>query len=151
MWRYFVLRLFISFVLFISLDRLWAQGFTDSEASDCTDPTEIAINSGGLSLISSGDYETAKIKLIGYTSGDYRIRNLKRYKHLGPKWNYQGTSKKLSKLRAAEIRQDLSVHGIDQERIEIEGKGGENMIITNPLSHQESLVNMRVEMRVFDI
>ena len=73
MWRYFVLRLFISFVLFISLDKLWAQDFTDSEARDCTDLTEI------------------------------------------------------------------------------EGRGGENMIIANPLSHQESLVNMRVEMLVLDI
>ncbi len=94
---------------------------------------------------------TAKIKLIGYTSGDYHIKNSKRYKHLGPKWNYRGTSKKLSKLRAAEIREYLSKHGIDQDRIEIEGRGGENMIIAHPLSNRENLVNMRVEMLILEI
>jgi len=59
MWRYFVLRLFISFVLFISLDKLWAQDFTDSEARDCTDLTEIEGRGGRehdyrQSFISSG-------------------------------------------------------------------------------------------------
>ena len=95
--------------------------------------------------------ESAKIKLIGYTSGDYRIRNMKRYEHLGPKWNFQGSSKKLSRLRAAEIQEYLFEQGVSKERIEIEGRGGKNMIIAHPLSNQESLINMRVEMLILDI
>jgi len=94
---------------------------------------------------------TAKIKIVGHTSGDYHIRNSKRYEHLGPKWSYRGTSKKLSKLRAAEVRNHLLKNGIEDGRIEIQGMGGENMIITNPISNKESMVNMRVEMLILEI
>jgi len=49
------------------------------------------------------------------------------------------------------VREYLMSAGINPERIVAKGYGGDKMIIPNPITYEESLVNMRVEIVILEI
>ena len=94
--------------------------------------------------------EHTKIEIQGHTNGSYYIKPGKQCSHLGDAWNFQGTSKKLSKYRAEAVKDYLVKDGIDAGRIFIKGIGGDKMVIGHPVTYEESLVNMRVEFLILE-
>lgn len=89
--------------------------------------------------------ESIQIEIQGHTNGDRPIRKNKAYETLGEEWNFSGTAKSLSKMRAENIKKYLIENGVDGSRLEAKGYGGERMIISNPLTIEEGQENIRVE------
>jgi len=93
----------------------------------------------------------ARVEIQGHTNGDYRVKSKSQYAHLGKEWNFSGSSVKLSKLRASAVRNYLTAHGIDAQRLSVTGLGGKYMLIEDPADRQDRLVNMRVEIVILEI
>ena len=72
----------------------------------------------------------------------------KKYTHLGEDWNFKGSSKKLSKLRAEKIKTFLIENGVSENQLQTEGYGGDKMIITKPKNMSQAMKNIRVEVIV---
>lgn len=97
------------------------------------------------------DNSQVRIEIQGHTNGDYKVKSRAEYSHLGGGWNFSGTSKKLSKLRASEVLAYLVSNGVAPERLSILGLGGQKMIIPDPDDYEDRLVNMRVEIVILEI
>lgn len=93
---------------------------------------------------------TIKIEIQGYTNGDKRIRKNKAYKKLGGEWNFDGGAKKLSRRRAAAIKEYLLLEDINPERIMTKGFGGDKMIVKRPRTMEDIQKNIRVEVRIVE-
>jgi len=89
-----------------------------------------------------------KIELSGHTNGSGKIRRNKSYKNRSEQWTFEGTSKKLSMLRADEIKRKLVKKGIDEGRIYTKGCGGDNMIIKEAKDLEAIKKNIRVEVKL---
>jgi outer membrane protein OmpA-like peptidoglycan-associated protein len=89
-----------------------------------------------------------KIELQGHTNGNNRIVKNRAYKNMGEEWNYKGSAKKLSLYRAEAIKKYLVNKGINDQRINAKGFGGDNMIIANPQTLDDIQKNVRVEVMI---
>jgi outer membrane protein OmpA-like peptidoglycan-associated protein len=89
-----------------------------------------------------------KIELAGHTNGNNKIKKNKAFKKRGLQWNFEGSSKKLSILRAEEIKQKLVKKGIDPGRINTKGYGGDKMIIKDAKTLEAIEKNIRVEITI---
>lgn len=90
------------------------------------------------------------IEIQGHTNSNRRIKRDKRYSHLGDAWNFKGSAKKLSQKRAETIKDILLQEGIEGERVQTEGYGGDRMINEDPKTMQEAMKNIRVEVHVIE-
>ena len=90
--------------------------------------------------------KNVRIEIQGHTNGDHRIAKNKAYSTLGEEWNYEGTAKNLSQLRAEAIKKYLETNGVSSDRLEAKGYGGKRPIVKNPESNEEGQYNIRVEL-----
>lgn len=96
-------------------------------------------------MLENKDYS---FEIQGHTNGNRTVKKTKRYAHLGEDWNFKGTSKKLSKLRAEKIKTFLIENGVIESQLQTEGYGGDKMIITKPKNMSQAMKNIRVEVIV---
>lgn len=90
----------------------------------------------------------AQIEVVGHTNGDRDVKRSKLSQQSGEEWNFNGTSKELSRRRAEKIRAYLVDRGIDKERVKAIGKGGSEMVVKSPTSMKEAMQNIRVEVNL---
>lgn len=95
--------------------------------------------------------ENYKIEIQGHTNGNRKIKKEKSNSHLGEEWNFKGTAKELSQLRAEKIQAYLENNGADKNKLTSKGYGGDKMIIENPKNMKEAMQNIRVEIIVVEI
>lgn len=88
------------------------------------------------------------IELAGHTNGNNRVRRNRAYKKRSEQWNFKGTSKKLSVLRAEEIKRKLVKKGVDKGRISTVGFGGDKMLIKDARTLEAIEKNVRVEVKI---
>lgn len=91
-----------------------------------------------------------KIELQGHTNGNNKLKAKKSNKNKEPQWNFSGTAKKLSLLRAEEIKSYLVSHGVNKNNIKTVGFGGDKMIVSNPKSPEALKKNARVEVVIVE-
>lgn len=91
-----------------------------------------------------------KIEIQGHTNGNRKIKKDKKYSHLGDEWNFSGSAKELSQLRAEKIKAFLAENGGNESNIIAKGYGGDKMIINNPKNMKEAMKNIRVEIVVVE-
>lgn len=87
-------------------------------------------------------------EIQGHTNGNRNIKKMQQYTHLGEEWNFKGTAKKLSKLRAEKIKAYLIKKGVVETQLQTVGYGGDQMIIDHPKNMQQAMQNIRVEVIV---
>lgn len=92
-----------------------------------------------------------RIEIRGHTASDQSIKKANPlYRDKGKAWNFTGTAQELSELRAEAVKKELNRKGIEGDRMEIRGFGGERKLIENPKNKQEEQQNMRVELRILE-
>jgi outer membrane protein OmpA-like peptidoglycan-associated protein len=91
-----------------------------------------------------------KIELQGHTNGNNKLKASKSNKNKEPQWNFSGTAKKLSLLRAEEIKSYLVTNGVNKNNIKTVGFGGDKMIVTNLKSPEALKKNARVEVVIVE-
>tara|TARA_B100000809_G_C15134616_1_gene530001 strand:- start:861 stop:2078 length:1218 start_codon:yes stop_codon:yes gene_type:complete len=96
-------------------------------------------------MLENKDYS---FEIQGHTNGNRAVKKTKRYAHLGEEWNFKGTSKKLSKLRAEKIKSFLIKNGVSENQLQTEGYGGDKMIVAKPKNMSQAMKNIRVEVIV---
>jgi len=94
--------------------------------------------------------EKIKIEIQGHTNGNNRIYKNKAYRNSGDEWNFSGSAKKLSKMRAETIKKYLILNGVNENRLIAIGYGGDRMIIKNPSTPEEGQENIRVEILILE-
>ena len=92
-----------------------------------------------------------KIQIEGHTAGNAPVTATNpAYKHLDDQWNFTGTAKKLSKLRAETVKKYLVQKGINSSRVLSTGYGASQKLIPKPKSKDENALNMRVEVKIIN-
>lgn len=92
-----------------------------------------------------------RIEIRGHTASDQSIKKANPlYRDKGKAWNFTGSAQELSELRAEAVKKELARKGIEGERMEVRGFGGERKLIENPKNKQEDQQNMRVELRILE-
>src|SRR5690606_19552168 len=94
------------------------------------------------------DNDVYYFEIQGHTNGNRTVKKAERYSHLGEEWNFSGSAKKLSKLRAEKIKSFLVNNGVDEFRLQTVGYGGDKMIIDKPKNMKQAMQNIRVEVIV---
>ena len=94
------------------------------------------------------NHPSTQIKVVGHTNGDKDVKASRFVKEEGEEWNFSGTAKELSFRRASKIKDYLTVKGIDELNIKADGKGGEEMIVKEPLHMSDAMKNIRVEITI---
>lgn len=90
-----------------------------------------------------------KIEIQGHTAGDTPVKTPDpRYRGRGKDWIFKGSAKKLSKMRAEEVKQHLVKNGISPSRMKVVGYGASRKIYENPTTDREHRMNMRVEILI---
>jgi len=87
-------------------------------------------------------------EIQGHTNGNRTVKRTEKYAHLGEEWNFSGSAKKLSKLRAEKIKLFLVNNGVEESRLQTVGYGGDKMIIDKPKNMKQAMQNIRVEVIV---
>ena len=87
-------------------------------------------------------------EIQGHTNGNKAVKKVAATAHLGEEWNYSGSAKKLSKLRAEKIKDYLVQHGVKETQIQTMGYGGDRMIVEKPKNMKQAMQNIRVEIIV---
>ena len=87
-------------------------------------------------------------EIQGHTNGNKAVKKVAKNAHLGEEWNYSGSAKKLSKLRAEKIKDYLVQHGVKETQIQTMGYGGDRMIVEKPKNMKQAMQNIRVEIIV---
>lgn len=90
------------------------------------------------------------IEIQGHTNGNRRIKKDKRFSHLDGEWNFSGTAKELSQLRAEKVKKYLEENGVNPNQMTAKGYGGDEMIVENPKNMKEAMKNIRVEIVVIE-
>ncbi len=90
------------------------------------------------------------IEIQGHTNGNRRIKKDRKFAHLDGEWNFSGTAKYLSQLRAEKVKKYLEENGINPNQMTAKGYGGDKMIIDNPKNMKEAMKNIRVEIAVIE-
>tara|TARA_B100000809_G_scaffold46738_2_gene41158 strand:- start:122 stop:1360 length:1239 start_codon:yes stop_codon:yes gene_type:complete len=89
-------------------------------------------------------------EIQGHTNGNRMVKKSKRYAHLGEDWNFKGSSKKLSKLRAEKIKTYLTKNGVSETQLRTEGYGGDREVVSKPKNMSQAMKNIRVEVIVIE-
>lgn len=89
-----------------------------------------------------------RIEIIGHTNGNKDVRAGRMVNEKGEEWNFVGSAKELSQRRAYKIVKFLEGKGIDSRIMEAKGMGGDQMIVENPSSMKEAMLNIRVEIKI---
>lgn len=92
--------------------------------------------------------EKYHFEIQGHTNGNRTVKKTKKYAHLGEEWNFSGSAKKLSKLRAEKIKLFLINNGVEESQLQTVGYGGDKMIIEKPKNMKDAMKNIRVEVIV---
>lgn len=87
-------------------------------------------------------------EIQGHTNGNRNIKETAKYANKGEDWNFTGSAKKLSKLRAEKIKDYMVEHGVKESQLQTVGYGGNRMIIDKPKNMQQAMKNIRVEVIV---
>lgn len=87
-------------------------------------------------------------EIQGHTNGNKVVKKVAKNAHLGEEWNYSGSAKKLSKLRAEKIKDYLVKNGVKEAQIQTMGYGGDRMIVEKPKNMKQAMQNIRVEIIV---
>jgi outer membrane protein OmpA-like peptidoglycan-associated protein len=87
-------------------------------------------------------------EIQGHTNGNRMVKRSKRYSHLGEDWNFKGSSKKLSKLRAEKIKTYLMKNGVPETQLQTKGYGGDREVVSKPKNMIQAMKNIRVEVIV---
>lgn len=87
-------------------------------------------------------------EIQGHTNGNKTVKKIAKNAHLGEEWNFSGSAKKLSKLRAEKIKDYLVKNGVKETQIQTIGYGGDRMIVEKPKNMKEAMKNIRVEIIV---
>ncbi len=90
------------------------------------------------------------IEIQGHTNGNRRIKKDRRFSHLNGEWNFSGTAKELSQLRAEKVKKYLEENGVNPNQMTAKGYGGDKMIVENPKNMKEAMKNIRVEIVVIE-
>lgn len=90
------------------------------------------------------------IEIQGHTNGNRRIKKDRRFAHLDGEWNFSGTAKELSQLRAEKVKKYLEENGINPNQMTAKGYGGDKMIVEHPKNMKEAMKNIRVEIVVIE-
>jgi outer membrane protein OmpA-like peptidoglycan-associated protein len=88
------------------------------------------------------------IEIQGHTNGNRRIKKDRKFAHLNGEWNFSGTAKELSQLRAEKVKKYLEENGVNPNQMTAKGYGGDKMIVDNPKNMKEAMKNIRVEIVV---
>lgn len=94
--------------------------------------------------------KTKIFEIQGHTNGNRFIKRNNKFSHLGEGWNFKGSSKKLSKLRAESIKSYLVKNGVDESQLRTLGFGGDRMVVSKPKSLKQAMKNIRVEIAVVE-
>jgi len=94
--------------------------------------------------------ENYAIEIQGHTNGNRKIKKDKKYSHLGDEWNFSGSAKELSQLRAEKIKSFLEENGANENNLVAKGYGGDKMIVEHPKNMKEAMKNIRVEIIVIE-
>lgn len=94
--------------------------------------------------------ENYAIEIQGHTNGNRKIKKDKKYSHLGDEWNFSGSAKELSQLRAEKIKSFLEENGANENNLIAKGYGGDKMIVEHPKNMKEAMKNIRVEIIVIE-
>jgi len=89
-----------------------------------------------------------RIEIQGHTNGNKDIKKVKNNPRSGEEWNFEGSARELSKLRADKLMEYLVSNGVSRKRITTVGKGGEEMIVPEPKDMKEASKNIRVEIKI---
>lgn len=116
-------------------------------------PNTYALKDGSQSELESiysfmVNHPSTGIEIIGHTNGNKDIKASKLMSEKGPEWNYSGTARGLSLERSGVIKEFLKKKGIEAVRINVVGKGGEEMIVDDPQNMRQAMKNIRVEIVV---
>lgn len=87
-------------------------------------------------------------EIQGHTNGNKTVKKTKNFANLGEEWNFKGTAKKLSKMRAEKIKTYLVENGVKETQLQTIGYGGDRMIIEKPKNMKQAMQNIRVEVIV---
>ncbi len=87
-------------------------------------------------------------EIQGHTNGNKAVKKVAKNEHLGEEWNFIGSAKKLSKLRAEKIKNYLVKNGVKETQIQTMGYGGDRMIVEKPKNMKQAMQNIRVEIIV---
>lgn len=87
-------------------------------------------------------------EIQGHTNGNKAVKTSREYEGLGEEWNFTGSAKKLSKLRAEKIKDYLVKNGVKETQIQTVGYGGDKMIVDKPKNMKQAMQNIRVEIIV---
>lgn len=87
-------------------------------------------------------------EIQGHTNGNKAVKKTREYENLGEEWNFTGSAKKLSKLRADKIKEYLVKNGVQETQLQTIGYGGDRMIIEKPKNMKQAMQNIRVEIIV---
>ncbi|HEY9083696.1 MAG TPA: OmpA family protein [Vicingaceae bacterium] len=90
------------------------------------------------------------IEIQGHTNGNRRIKKDKKFAHLDGEWNFSGTAKELSQLRAEKVKKYLEENGVNPNQMTAKGYGGDKMIVEHPKNMREAMKNIRVEIVVIE-
>ena len=90
------------------------------------------------------------IEIQGHTNGNRRIKKDKKFAHLDGEWNFSGTAKELSQLRAEKVKKYLEENGVNPNQVTAKGYGGDKMIVEHPKNMKEAMKNIRVEIVVIE-
>ncbi|MBQ21214.1 MAG: hypothetical protein CMD31_10695 [Flavobacteriales bacterium] len=90
------------------------------------------------------------IEIQGHTNGNRRIKKDRKFAHLNGEWNFSGTAKELSQLRAEKVKKYLEENGVNPNQMTAKGYGGDKMIVDNPKNMKEAMKNIRVEIVVIE-
>lgn len=92
--------------------------------------------------------ESYQLEIQGHTNGNRKIKKDKKNVNLDEEWNFSGSAKELSQLRAEKIKSFLEENGVAKNKLLAKGYGGDKMIINNPKNMKEAMMNIRVEIIV---
>ena len=90
------------------------------------------------------------IEIQGHTNGNRRIKKDRKFAHLDGEWNFSGTAKELSQLRAEKVKKYLEENGVNPNQMTAKGYGGDKMIVEHPKNMKEAMKNIRVEIVVIE-
>ncbi|MCB0762130.1 MAG: OmpA family protein [Flavobacteriales bacterium] len=90
-------------------------------------------------------YDDIHIRIEGHVNGKMGRGYLKKASRSNPERHAYKNGKDLSLARAESVKDYLVAQGVDESRVECEGKGGSEMLYKRPKTQKENAANRRIE------